>query len=87
MRGLAERSLRHGPADGNNPTAIPGLSIYRRDAAGEPVSAVYKRSIFLVTQGRKQARVGDEVFGYDPENYLVTSVPLPVMSRILEASP
>jgi AraC-like DNA-binding protein len=87
VRGLAERSLRHGPADGNNPTAIPGLSIYRRDAAGEPVSAVYKRSIFLVTQGRKQARVGDEVFGYDPENYLVTSVPLPVMSRILEASP
>lgn len=86
MRELVARCLAHGPADGANSTAIPGLSIYRRSATSEPVSAVYERSIFLVTQGRKQARVGDDFFVYDPDHYLVTSVPLPVVSQILVAS-
>ena len=87
MRELAARCLAHGPDDGGNPTAIPGLSIYRRNATSEPGNAVYTRSIFLVAQGRKQARVGDDTFVYDPNHYLVTSVPLPVASQILVASP
>lgn len=87
MRELAARCLAHGPDDGGNPTAIPGLSVYRRNATSEPGNAVYTRSIFLVAQGRKQARVGDDTFVYDPNHYLVTSVPLPVASQILVASP
>ena len=87
MSALLQRCLAHGPLDGGNPTAIEGLAIYRRNATSEPGNAVYDRSIFLVAQGRKQARVGDDVFVYDPDHYLVTSVPLPVMSEILVASP
>ncbi|MEM9460042.1 MAG: AraC family transcriptional regulator [Myxococcota bacterium] len=87
MRELAARCLVHGPDDGGNSTAIPGLSIYRRNATSKPGNAVYTRSIFLVVQGRKQARVGDDTFVYDPDHYLVTSVPLPVASQILVASP
>ncbi len=86
MHDLVARCLFHGPRGGVNPTAIGGLSIYRRDATSQPTSAVYEPSLFLVVQGRKQARVGDDVFVYDPENYLVTSVPLPVVSEILVAS-
>ncbi len=86
MSDLAARCLAQGPRDGTNPTAIEGLSIYRRNATSEPGNAVYKRSIFLVAQGRKQAQVGDDVFVYDPDHYLVTSVPLPVVSQILVAS-
>lgn len=84
---LATRCLAHGPLDGGNPTAIEGVSIYRRNATSPPVNAVYERSVFLVAQGRKRCRVGDEAFIYDPDNYLVTSVPLPVASEILVASP
>jgi AraC-like DNA-binding protein len=80
-------ALRHAPADGANPTAIPGLAVYRRDHTFEHGNAVYSRCIFLVIQGRKQARVGDDVFTYDPDHYLVTCVPLPVVSKILDASP
>lgn len=87
MLELAARCLAHAPVDGANPTAIEGLAIYRRSERSRPDCAVYGRSIFLVTQGRKQAHVGDEAFVYDPDNYLVTSVPLPVMSEILVASP
>lgn len=70
-----------------NPTAIPGLAIYRQNATSEPANAVYERCIFLVAQGRKQAQVGDDTFVYDPDNYLVVSVPLPAISQILVASP
>ena len=73
--------------EGVNPTAIPGLAVFRQDATSGPVNAVYQRSVFLVVQGRKQTRVGDDVFVYDPDHYLVTSVPLPVVSEIREASP
>ena len=87
MHQLAARCLAHGPLDGANPTAIEGVLVYRRNTTSEPGNAVYRRSIFLVAQGRKQAHVGDEAFVYDPDHYLVTSVPLPVMSQILVASP
>jgi AraC-like DNA-binding protein len=83
----ASRFLAHGPRDGVNPTALPGVSVYRRDATSEPGSAVYKPGLFLVAQGRKAAHVGDDTFVYDADNYLVASVPLPVTSQILEASP
>ncbi len=86
MRDVIARCLVHGPADGANPTAIDGVAVYRRNATSQPGNAVYARSIFLVLQGRKQAQVGEDTFVYDPDNYLVTSVPLPVVSRILAAS-
>lgn len=87
MRELAARCLPHAPREGPNPTAIPLLAVYRQSAAPPPRGAVYEPGVFLVTQGRKETRVGDEAFVYDPDHYLVTSVPLPVVSQILEASP
>ena len=87
MRELAPRLLARGPLDGLNPTAIDGVAIYRRNKSAPPANAVYERSIFLVAQGRKEARVGDEAFVYDPDNYLVVSVPLPVLSHIVDARP
>ena len=87
MRGLATRCLDLGPCEGSNPTAIDGLSVYRRNSPSEPEHVVYGRSIFLVCQGRKRARVGDDHFVYDPDHYLVTSVPMPVLSELLVASP
>ncbi len=87
MSEFVEECLKRAPREGPNSTAIEGLSIYRRSATSEPVNAVYERSIFLVAQGRKQAIVGDDRFVYDPDSYLLTSAPLPVLSEILVASP
>lgn len=87
VRALAARCRAHAPQDGANPTAVEGVAVYRRSAVSAPASAVYAPSIFVVVQGRKQAQVGDETIVYDPDHYLVTSVPLPVVSRILVASP
>jgi len=83
---MVARCLAHAPHNGAHPTAVPGLWVYRRSATSAPGPAVYGRSIFLVVQGRKQARVGEDVFVYDPDHYLVTSVPLPVTSQIVAAT-
>lgn len=86
MQDLVDRCLAHGPLDGANATAVEGLSVYRRNARSEPGNAIYRPSLFLVIQGRKRAQVGEDTFVYDRDNYLVTSVPLPVVSEILVAS-
>jgi len=41
----------------------------------------------MVVQGSKRAVVGDEIYTYDPFNYLVVSVALPARSHILQATP
>lgn len=87
MRSLASHLRPHAPLDGANPTCVEGLYVYRRSERAGPTSAVYAPSLILVAQGRKRARVDDEVYVYDPDHYLVTSVPIPLQSEILEASP
>ena len=41
----------------------------------------------LVVQGRKQVELGSNTFLYDASRYLLTSLDLPVVSRVVEANP
>ncbi len=66
-------------------TAIPGLSLYRRDEPTGPISGMYEPSICLVTQGAKRVMLGDEEYVYDERNYLITSVHLPTVVQIVDA--
>jgi len=67
-------------------TAIPGLSLYRREEPTEPMTGMYEPSICLVAQGAKRVLLGDEVFVYDAHHYLITSVHLPTVVQIVEAN-
>lgn len=68
-------------------TAIPGLSLFRREGPTEPISGMYEPSICLVAQGAKRVLLGDDTYVYDAHNYLITSVHLPTIVQIIEASP
>lgn len=68
-------------------TPIPALSLFRRDQPTEPFSGMYEPSVCLVAQGAKRVLLGDDTYVYDPHNYLITSVHLPTIVEILEASP
>lgn len=68
-------------------TAIPGLSLFRRTVPTEPVTGMYEPSVCLVAQGAKRVRLGDDTFVYDAHHYLITSVHLPTVVQIIEASP
>src|SRR5512140_1695744 len=67
-------------------TAIPGLSLFRREEPTEPISGMYEPSICLVAQGAKRVMLGDDTYVYDAHHYLITSVQLPTVVQVIEAS-
>jgi AraC-like DNA-binding protein len=68
-------------------TAVPGLSLFRRDEPTGPIRGMYEPSICLVAQGAKRVLLGDDTYVYDADHYLITSVHLPTVVQILTASP
>jgi len=68
-------------------TAIPGLALFRRTEPSEPISGMYEPSVCLVAQGAKRVRLGDDSYVYDAQHYLITSVHLPTVVQVIEASP
>ncbi len=67
-------------------TAVPGLSLFRREEPTEPMTGMYEPSVCMVAQGAKRVLLGDEPYVYDPHHYLITSVHLPTVVQITEAS-
>ena len=87
MADLADLIARWAPQEGRNYSDWPGLSFFRATRPSERIPVVYEPCIVVVAQGRKRAFLGDRIYAYDPQNYLVLSVTLPVESEIVEASP
>jgi AraC-like DNA-binding protein len=67
-------------------TDIPGLMLVRRTAPTAPCSMTYDASVTVIAQGRKRVDLGRTTFIYDASRFLLTSVDLPVVSRVVEAS-
>ena len=70
----------------NRKTEIPGLTIYRRIAPTARCSTTYEPSVTVIAQGQKRVDLGRTTFIYGPSRYLLTSVALPIVSQIVEAS-
>jgi AraC-like DNA-binding protein len=67
-------------------TAVPGLTLHRRTAPTAACSVTYEPSVVVIAQGRKQVDLGGNTFIYDSSRYLLTSVDLPVLARVVEAT-
>lgn len=67
-------------------TAVPGLSLFRRIEPTGPITGMYEPSVCLVAQGSKRVTLGDDTYLYDAHHYLITSVHLPTVVQIMEAS-
>jgi AraC-like DNA-binding protein len=67
-------------------TAIPGVSLARRDAPTQPTSSLYEPSICVIAQGVKRVLLGDDTYVFDAHHFLITSVDLPTVVQILHAS-
>jgi AraC-like DNA-binding protein len=66
---------------------IPGLHFNRLSAPTEPTHGLSKPAFCVIAQGAKEIRLGEKRYQYDPANYLVASVELPITSHVFEASP
>jgi hypothetical protein len=67
-------------------TAIPGLFLFRQEEPTPPISGMYEPSICFVAQGAKRVLLGDDAFVYDAHHFLLTSVHLPTVVQIIDAS-
>ena len=67
-------------------TEIPGLVLVRRTAPTEPCSGTYTPSVIVVAQGSKRVDLGRTSFLYDPSRFLLTSIDLPIISQVVEAT-
>jgi AraC-like DNA-binding protein len=67
-------------------TELPGLTLHKRTAPTTPCSMAYEPSVKVIAQGRKRVELGRNVFIYDESRFLLTSLDLPVVSRVIEAS-
>lgn len=77
---------RHTGQDGGHETAIPSLFFSQYSNVAGPFFGVTKPSLCIVVQGKKEALLSQELFRYGPADYLVSSVNLPIIGRVTEAS-
>ncbi|MDV2078038.1 AraC family transcriptional regulator [Marinobacter xestospongiae] len=68
-------------------TLVPGLQLFRSDNPTSCTATVYEPSVCFMVQGTKSVSFGDRELFYQALTYMVSSVHLPVLGRILDASP
>ncbi len=73
------------PNEGYTLSTLDGVRFMRSDRPLGRTPVLYEPSIVIVCQGRKRGFLGDEIYLYDAQHYLVLSVPLP-FSTETEAS-
>ena len=86
VEALGKSIARWTDKDGLLETPISTLSFSRRDAPTQPTSYMYQPSVCLVAQGVKRVLLGDDTYVLDVHHFLITSVDLPTVVKIIKAS-
>lgn len=87
IRELADLIERFTGHDGAHETALPRVFLHRFSMPMAPLYAVYEPAFCIIAQGSKKVMSGDQIYVYDPSNYLIVSVDVPIVSHISDASP
>jgi len=72
--------------DGALETAIPGFILFRYSAPTEPASLFFEPRISVTLQGTKRVVLGDEEYVYGESQFILTSVDVPVVAQVVEAT-
>ncbi|WP_397451561.1 AraC family transcriptional regulator N-terminal domain-containing protein [Pseudomonas sp. NA-150] len=84
---LASIIRRFAPEDGSFPTAVPQLHMVCHDHPLQSIPTLVQPALCILAQGSKEVSLGEETYTYDPLNYLVISVAMPMSGCIQHASP
>lgn len=84
---LKDRVQKLFPAPGILQTGISGFGAALRTAPTSNQHCFYKPMAILVLQGKKQTILGSEKFTYNENQVVVTSIDIPTIGSIVEASP
>lgn len=83
---MAELIRQLAPQEGHTRSLLDGVRLMRADRPLGRTPVLYEPSIVIVCQGHKRGYLANRVYHYDPQHYLVLSVPLP-FSTETDASP
>jgi AraC-like DNA-binding protein len=84
---LASRIARLATGEGIVQTELASLRLARYSAPTPCLPCIYEPGLGIVVQGRKIIIAGDQTYQYDPLNYLVVSMTLPMQSQVVDATP
>lgn len=84
---LAAIIRRNTTDDGSYQTAVGSLFMSRHTRSHDFAPVLAQPALCIMAQGRKEVRLADEFFNYDPLNYLVVSVSMPLSGRVVNVSP
>jgi AraC-like DNA-binding protein len=87
---LADLATRIGKAMGNaSQIAMPGagLTLYQNTVPTAPNPCTYEPSLLVIPQGRKRVDLSKESLVFGETTFLLTSIELPIVSRVCSASP
>src|SRR5437764_14348770 len=82
---LVERIARAVREDGTV-EPLRGLHLKRVSSPTEPVHGVSIPAFCVIAQGSKEIYLGEDYYRYDPGQYLLATVELPIVIQIGEAS-
>src|SRR6266480_4583387 len=83
---LVRKIASHTRGVGERTTAIPGLTLYRRTDTTACYPATYEPSLNVFVQGQKRITLGGSTYLCDGSTFLLSSLDLPVVSQIVQAS-
>jgi len=86
VEALATRLGQIARTDGSHLTDVPALSVYRSSARTAPTACLYGLGLVIAAQGSKQVTLGDQAISYGPGQSLLTTVDLPVVAHVTQAS-
>lgn len=85
-RELASLTEKYSKGEGVHTTAVDGLFCIRLSAPNMTLPSVYQPSICVILQGAKQVLLEEEIYRYEPPQFLAVSVDLPLLGQVVEAS-
>ncbi len=83
---MADIIGRHIGFNSIEPCALARVKLIRSSNLSDSLPVIYEPALCLVAQGRKRVVLGDVAYVYDPSQYVVVTVDLPLLGSILEAS-
>jgi AraC-like DNA-binding protein len=73
-------------APGDHRTALPELTLHRRNRPSQPVYCIYTLGMAVTLQGSKHVLLGEKELSYGPGQSLLTTIDLPVSYHITRAT-
>lgn len=83
QQSMIDLLLRLAPNEGYTLSILDGVKLMRANRYMPRMPVLYEPCIVVVLQGKKVGYLGDKIFQYDPQHFLVLSLPLPFESETI----